>query len=297
MSTEKKRRKPEKTTETGFTQRISKEYYNLTAAEKKAADYVVAHRAEAQNLSITELAAASDVAEATISRFVRRLKYKGYNEFRLDIARSVTASSSGLSPLSGEVTDGDSFSEIIRKIYTADVDAITQTLELIDERKIKQAADMIEQADKVFCMGQGGSMIIAQEAAHLFTTTQSKYFAVTDNHTQAITASTMTERDAVLYFSYSGATTDMMHTLSIVRNRGAGVILITRFPNAPGAKLADVVLQCGSNESPLQLGSVAARISQMYLLDVLFSEVCLRNLDDCRQARMAIAEALTDKHL
>ena len=76
---EKKRRKPEKTTETGFTQRISKEYYNLTAAEKKAADYVVAHRAEAQNLSITELAAASDVAEATISRFVRRLKYKGYN--------------------------------------------------------------------------------------------------------------------------------------------------------------------------------------------------------------------------
>ena len=107
----------------------------------------------------------------------------------------------------------------------------------------------------------------------------------------------MTEKDAILYFSYSGATTDMMHTLSIARERGAGVILITRFPNAPGAKLADVVLQCGSNESPLQLGSVAARISQMYLLDVLFSEVCLRNLDDCRRARLAIAEALTDKHL
>ena len=89
----------------------------------------------------------------------------------------------------------------------------------------------------------------------------------------------------------------MMHTLSIARERGAGIILITRFPNAPGAKLADVVLQCGSNESPLQLGSVAARISQMYLLDVLFSEVCLRNLDDCRRARLAIAEALTDKHL
>ena len=288
---------PDITTETGFNQRVSKEYYNLTAAEKKVADYVIAHRAEAQHFSITELAGASDVAEATISRFARRLEYKGYNEFRLDIARSVTASASEMSPLSGEVTDHDSFSEIIRKIYTADVDAMTQTLELIDEQRIKKAADLIERAEKVFCMGQGGSMILAQEAAHLFTTTKSKYFAVTDNHTQAITASTMTERDAVLYFSYSGATTDMVHTLSIAQNRGAKVILITRFPNAPGAKLADVVLQCGSNESPLQLGSVAARISQMYLLDVLFSEVCLRNLDDCRKARMAIAEALTDKHL
>ena len=297
MNTEKNRHMPEIMTDTGFTQRVSKEYSNLTAAEKKAADFVIAHRAEVQGMSITELAAASEVAEATISRFVRRLNYKGYNEFRLDIARSVTASSNGLSPLSGEVTDGDSFSEIIRKIYTADVDAMTQTLELIDEQKINKAADLIEQAEKVFCMGQGGSMILAQEAAHLFTTTQSKYFAVADNHTQAITASTMTERDAILYFSYSGATTDMIHTLSVARNRGAAVILITRFPNAPGAKLADVVLQCGSNESPLQLGSVAARISQMYLLDVLFSEVCLRNLDDCRQARMAIAEALTDKHL
>ena len=292
MSAEKNKRKPEKAKETGFTQRVSKEYYNLTAAEKKVADFVIAHRAEVQGMSITELAGASEVAEATISRFVRRLEYKGYNEFRLDIARSVTASSSGLSPLSGEVTDRDSFSEIIRKIYTADVDAMKQTLELIDEQKIKQAADLIEQAEKVFCMGQGGSMILAQEAAHLFTTTKSKYFAVADNHTQTITASTMTERDAILYFSYSGATTDMMHTLSVARNRGAAVILITRFPNAPGAKLADVVLQCGSNESPLQLGSVAARISQMYLLDV-----CLRNLDDCRQARMAIADALTDKHL
>ena len=288
---------PEPTTETGFIQRVSREYYNLTATERKVADYVVAHRAEAQHMSITDLAAASDVAEATISRFVRALNYKGYHEFRMEIARSANASASDLSPLSGELAEGDSFSEIIRKIYTADVDAMTQTLELIDEKKIRRAADLIVCAEKVFCMGQGGSMILAQEAAHLFTTTQSKYFAVSDSHTQAITAATMTQKDVLLYFSYSGATTDMMDTLSIARARKAAVILFTRYPNAPGAGLADVVLQCGSNESPLQLGSVAARIAQMYLLDVLFSEVCLRNLDGCRQARLDIARALKNKHL
>ena len=107
----------------------------------------------------------------------------------------------------------------------------------------------------------------------------------------------MTEKDAILYFSYSGATTDLMHTLSIAKKRGVKVILITRYPNAPGVKLADVVLQCGSNESPIQLGSVAARIAQMYLLDVLFSEVCLRRLEDARQARLTIAEAQADLHL
>ena len=288
---------PDKTGEIGFTQRISRAYYNFTAAERRAADYVLAHRAEAQHLSITELAEASSVAEATVSRFARRLGYSGYNAFRLDIARSLTSTSSQLSPLAGDVTDQDSFSEIIRKIYAADANAMAQTLELIEEKSIKAAADIIEHADKVFCMGQGASMILAQEAAHLFTTTGCKYYAVTDNHTQAITTATMSEKDAILYFSYSGATTDLMHTLSIAKERSVKVVLVTRFPNAPGVKLADVVLQCGSNESPIQLGSVAARIAQMYLLDVLFSEVCLRHLEDARKARIAIAEAQTALHV
>lgn len=61
--------------------------------------------------------------------------------------------------------------------------------------------------------------------------------------------------------------------------------------------LADVVLQCGANESPMQLGSVAARIAQMFLLDVLFSELSRRNLDGCRASRRRVADALAEKHI
>ena len=287
----------EKGSDSGFVERISGEYYNLTAAEKRVADYILSHRAQCQHMSITELAEACGVAEATLSRFARQLKYKSYNEFRMDMAKTVPAYPAEMSLLSGEVKPGDSFSEVIRKLYSADVDAITQTLELIDEEKIRRAADVLEQAEKVFCMGQGGSQIMAEEAAHLFTTVECKYFAVADSHTQVITAATMTKKDAVLYFSYSGATKDMAHTLSVARGNGAKVVLITRFPNAPGARFADVVLQCGSNESPLQLGSVPARIAQMYLLDVLFSELCLRNMEKPRTSRRNIALALKEKHL
>ena len=238
----------DKKTDSGFVEKISGEYYNLTAAEKRAADFILSHRTQCQHMSITELAEASNVAEATLSRFARRLKYKSYNEFRMDMAKAAPVYPAEMSLLSGEVKPGDSFPEIIRKLYAADVDAITQTLELIDETKIKQAVDLLEQAEKVFCMGQGGSLILAEEAAHLFTTVECKYFSVADAHAQVISAATMTEKDAVLYFSYSGATKDMMHTLSAAEAHGASIVLITRFPNAPGARLADVVLQCGSNE-------------------------------------------------
>ena len=87
--------------------------------------------------------------------------------------------------------------------------------------------------------------------------------------------------------------------LSLLEERGwtPELILLTRFPKSPGAALASVVLQCGTNESPLQMGSVAARVAMIFVLDVLFSEVCRRDLEGCRQRRREVADALSEKHV
>ena len=140
-------------------------------------------------------------------------------------------------------------------------------------------------------------MIIAMEAAHLFSTASGKYFAVVDSHMQTVAVATAGENDVILFFSYSGATKDLVETLSYARQRSLKTILVTHFANSPGAELADVSLLCGADESPLQLGSIGARIAQMYLMDVLFSELCRRNLDACRQSRARIADALAEKHI
>jgi len=119
---------------------------------------------------------------------------------------------------------------------------------------------------------------------------------VEDSHLQAISASTMESTDVLFFFSYSGSTRDVLEITAIARERGAKVVLVTRFPNSPGAQLADFVLQCGANESPMQSGSIAARIAQMYLLDVLFSEFSRMDMDRALEYRRRIAEALKSKH-
>lgn len=278
-------------------ERISEEYYNLTASEKKVADYVQSRRGKSQTLSISQLAEESQVAEATVSRFCRRLGYKGYNAFRLAIANSTAAGLQHLNPLSGEVLDDDSFSDVCSKLLSSNTNVMAQTMELAKENDYTAAADILERAGKVLCMGQGGSMILAQEAAHLFSTIFGNYFAITDSHSQMVHIVNADEGDALIFFSYSGATRDMMEALSEAKNRGVKIILITHFPNSPGAALADVVLLCGADESPLQLGSVGARIAQLYLVDILFSQLCRRNLDRCRESRARIAKAMEIKHL
>lgn len=278
-------------------EKISGEYYNLTAAEKKVADFVQSHQGRTQHLSISQLAEESQVAEATVSRFCRRLGYKGYNAFRLAVANTTAGRLQPMNPLSGEVLDEDSFTDVCSKIFSANTSAMAQTMNLARQEDYSAAADILEKAEKVLCMGQGGSMILAEEAAHLFSTIFGNYYAVAGAHTQMMYAVNASEKDALIFFSYSGATKDMMDTLSEAKKSGAKVILITHFPNSPGAALADVVLLCGADESPLQLGSVGARIAQLYLLDLLFSEVCRRKINEARERRTRLAQAMENKYL
>lgn len=275
---------------------IGSEYYSFTVSEKKLADYILSAQNRVSRMSISELSQACGVADATVSRFCRHLGFQRFPDFKLAVAN---ASSHQLkdNPLSGEITREDTLEEISQKLLAANSLAMTQTLEVLDLERVSAAAVILRQSRTVLCMGQGGSMLIAEEAAHLFSTVANAFRSVNDSHMQAMAAAVMEPSDTILFFSYSGSTLAMLHTLKVAKERGGKIVLVTRFPNSPGAQLADVVLQCGANENPLQSGSIPARIAQMYLLDILFTEYTRWDLDRARENRGRIAQALAPKHL
>ncbi|OUN03731.1 RpiR family transcriptional regulator [Flavonifractor sp. An92] len=276
---------------------LDNEYYQLTSAEKRVADYVVAHQRQTQYMSISELAENCNVAEATISRFCRRMGYKGYSAFKLAVANSVTAGQGAAAVVGERALESPGGEHPFQELLETDVEAILQTGRLNHPEEIRRAAELLLGADTVLCMGQGGSMIMAQEAAHLFSTIRPGFFAVQDSHLQSIRCAQLTERDVVFYFSYSGATRDLTDVLKQARERQASVILITRFPKSPAAVYANVVLQCGSNESPTQLGTVAARMAQLFLLDILYHDVCALDPEGAAANQDRVARALSEKHL
>jgi hypothetical protein len=85
--------------------------------------------------------------------------------------------------------------------------------------------------------------------------------------------------------------------LELAKKRGVKSILVTRFRKSPAAKLADVVLCCGSNEGPYQFGSVPAKIAQLVVIDFLFQEYCHRNWQACEANRLQIGDALAQMHI
>ena len=279
--------------------KLVQEYNTFTKSEKKITDYVLAHKQETQYMTITELALECKVAEATLTRYCRRLGCGGFNEFKLSLAKAAVSprDPDSMYGLYGEINPTDSVDDMCQKLYNADKEALTQTFQLMDPESIVAAVDFIQRADRVYCYGQGGSSILAMEAWGRFVTVTSKVQWIQDSHMQAMAAALLRKNDVILYFSFSGATRELMDITQIAAKRGVRLILVTRFPKSPGAAYADVLLLCGAVEGPLQLGSVAAKVSQLYIIDVLFNEFCRRDMKKSLENRDGTAKAIANKHL
>lgn len=276
-------------------ERIHASYYQLSAAERKVADYVLSQHSQVQFMSITQLADECTVAEATVSRFCRSLGLKGFNAFKLEMARHVATANAGLVP--PRRIESGSLEGRCMEAARLSQEAIQQTLELVKPDMIEKAVSLFEQANKVICVGSGGSMLLAQECAHLFSTVTNKFHAICDSHMQMSAVATMSTKDVVVLYSYSGATHNGIAVLELAKVRGIPTILVTRFPKSPAAQLADVVLHCGSNETPFQFGSVSAKVAQLVLQDILYQEYMHRNRESCEENLQQIAAALSEKHV
>lgn len=277
--------------------KLAREYETFTRSEKKITDYILLHQVEAQYMTITELAEKCGVGEATLTRFCRTLGCHGFGGFKLALAKDNAPVLSSFAGDGIEVDASDTVDALCLKLYTANQEALTMTYHLINPALVVKAVDILEKARRVCCCGQGGSSIMAMEAWGRFITVTNKVQWIQDSHMQAMGASLLEKDDAILFFSFSGATKDLMDVARIAREREVRLILVTGSYTAPAAVYADVVLLCGAVEGPLQMGSVAAKVSQMFLIDVLHNEFCRRDPHQCAQNHEVTLDALSGKYL
>ena len=271
------------------------EYETFTRSERKIADYVLEHQKETQYISITDLSAECEVAVSTVSLFCRKLKLAGFNDFKLELARAALPARTALSKPVGEITPEDSPAAVMGKVLGAAQDTLNNAYHMLTEWEVSQAADLLWNAGQVLCLGQGNHSVVSLAAWAQFSTMSPKFKTIQDSHMQAVALATLTERDVVLYFSYSGATHELLEAEEVIRSRGAKLILVTRYLNSPASAYADVVLLCGPNEQPFQFGSTSALIAQLYVLEVLLSEFVRRDPEAAERNRRSVGKALTQK--
>lgn len=279
-------------TNSNFWELLQQRQDTLTKSGRAVADYLVHHADEAQYLSISSLAKECKVAEATVFRFCRALGFEGYHEMRIALAQ---ANATGALVNRQEPEPGATTASLCEHANALFLTAINGTQNSLSPEAVEKAVDLMRNANQVFCLGQGGSMLVANDICARFSSLSNKFRTAGDSHLQILAASLMGPQDVVLFVSYSGATRDMLETLRTARTAGAKVILLTHYEDSPGAALADVVLRCGAQESPLDSGSIPIKVAELYVGEVLLLRYMLDDPEKTNAAQDRTSEAVAIK--
>ncbi|WML50772.1 MurR/RpiR family transcriptional regulator [Neobacillus sp. PS3-12] len=275
---------------------IRASYNSFTNTEKKIADYILENIVGVIYMSITDLADACNVGESSVFRFCKTMDLKGYQEFKIALAHSQSLDEDA-PVLSSEITKQDTIGDLSSKILTTNVNALTETFNLINENEISKAIDVMVKAKRIHFFGVGASLMTAMEAKNKFMRITNKTECSFDSHLQIMTAALLTEEDVAILISYSGSTKDTIDVAKLAKENGAKLICITRFAKSPLTSYSDITLLCGSNEGPLQGGSLSAKISQLYLLDILYAEYFRRTQKESTLNKESTAKSVIEKML
>ena len=68
---------------------IKDNYQQMFSAEKKVADYILAHPEKTVSANVSELAELSGVSDATVIRMCKHLGYQGFYQMKINLARDL----------------------------------------------------------------------------------------------------------------------------------------------------------------------------------------------------------------
>ena len=280
-----------------YLTKIRSVYNQFTKAEKKVADYILENPKKVLFMSISDLAEACNVGDTSVFRFCKTMNVKGYQEFKMMLSLSMRQAAPDPTAEQGQsITLQDNIEDLVKKVLAENVSAIQETYSLINLKTVSAAVDALSEAKRILFFGVGTSMLTAMTAMNKFLRIEPKVSCIMDANMQLITASTLNADDVALIFSYSGSTKDTVEIAKSAKRAGAKTILITRFQKSPLTEYADIILLCGANEGTLQKGSTSAEISQLFLVDILYSEYYRRHYQVCKENWEKTKAAIADKN-
>lgn len=240
---------------------------SLRGKEAAIAAYILAKPRESVNPTMEELAETIGVSEATLFRFVRKLGYGGYQQFRIALATETIDPRETVYELPDPGQDDTS---ALKAVFRTDIEALERSLSSIDESAVSRAAELVASSTRVLLLGLGGSAIVALDAYHRFLRTGIDCTAPLDFHLQLMAVSQARPGDLALLFSHTGANKDALALADAVKASGATLAVITDSPRSPLARLADLLIAVRAGSMGSTGESYSARVVQMALVDTIY---------------------------
>jgi DNA-binding MurR/RpiR family transcriptional regulator len=226
---------------------ISDRYDAMSAVFRKAAQYIVQNPNAVALQSVKVTGQQSGVPASTLVRFAQSFEYSGFHEMQKVFQSRLTTALPGLDyrleRLRRELdvaVKGPSHG-VLSDLVFRDIAALHDMLQRIAESDLERAADLIQGADRVYCVGQLRSFPVAFYMTYALTYLKRSAQLLDNLGSMAREqAGLLTERSVLFAVSFPYYARETVDIVQLAKTRGARIVAITDTVLSPLSKNADV---------------------------------------------------------
>ncbi|MEP6662911.1 MAG: MurR/RpiR family transcriptional regulator [Verrucomicrobiota bacterium] len=264
---------------------------SLNSTERLIADYILRDPEQMLSHSISDFRNGSSVSVGSIVAFCKSLGLRGFADFKMTLAGELAQA--GLSVFQKTVPPSAGIS-LFEQVFEFHAQSLKETLKLNSASHLEQAAEMMGKARKIEFFSTGMSYPVAYTACAKLKLIGMNAGTESDSHFQLIRATQMQKGDVAFAISCSGSTHETVRCLEIARQHKATTLCLTNCVKSPITKHADLTLFAAPSEIKYFQAPLAARITQLALVDALFVAIALsqkkQTLAQLRRAGIELLE-------
>lgn len=224
--------------------RIQERMARLTASERKLGQEVLKRQGVIETHSATELARLAGVSKATAARFFRSLGYADFEEVKAQAReeRNRTQPYAYSVAASAELSLGRAIGDHL----ALEISNLTRTFEEMRSDRLTDAAELIEQAPRLWFCGLGAEDSLARYGRLQFSRLRANVILLnTENGTLAEDLAMMGPRDVLVAITVEPRPRALRAVFSYARTARARVITLTDHASiAAVQRFSNIVLPC-----------------------------------------------------
>lgn len=246
-----------------------KNFVNGTSSELDIKNYILEHPEDIERMSARELGKATFTSAASVTRFCRKLGYKGYPEFRFKFISEIKFSTTKTKE-SIELLAEENVVTIVRKVTEVQKRAIEETSEGISFEKLKRITENIHKAETVDFYAFDVNYYLTQYGSSQYFHARKKTNTYTATNMQAINALMSNEKHFAIFISHTGENGRLVEIAKILKEKKTKFLVITADKNSTLAELADECLFASAPKTFQEFLFPAFYSSVKYILDILW---------------------------
>lgn len=269
-------------------------YDTFSKSNQRISDYILEHASQIQHCTAVELAQRCGTSSASIIRYVKLLGYRGLDDFKIELAKSLNDVENYKDVIDLIITKDDDMNTLCGKVQCLINVAFSDFFAMLDHEVLTKAIALISKARKVYLLGIGSSSAAAYDLYHKLNRIGYQAIYTSDQHMTMEFMNYAGSEDVVVAISYSGESKETIYSVEIAKDRHVPVISITRNHDSYLQDLADLCLFVPNTEHVVRVGAITSMLTTLALCDILYLGVMQQNFDE-NESRVIETRKLIDR--